>query len=176
MSLVSNVSRHSLLFITALLAALLIGQTVVLAATVKTGGTVTAVKVATETAQMSVNTTGGWHDITGASVSINVPSGEKGLLLITFSGQGYCIDFSGETVLCRLRVLVDGQPALPGAMTFDTAGDGEILSYEANSMQFVAGPLNPGQHTIKAQASVNEPNSSFFLGPRTLSVLRSRVT
>jgi hypothetical protein len=42
-------------------------------------------------------------------------------------------------------------------------------------MQFVAGPLNAGSHTIKVQGYVDEGVSSFALYQRTLSVLRSRV-
>jgi hypothetical protein len=42
-------------------------------------------------------------------------------------------------------------------------------------MQFVAGPLAAGAHTIKVQAVVGEEATFFDFYDRTLSVLRSKV-
>ena len=49
------------------------------------------------------------------------------------------------TSSCYVRVLVDGAEAAPGQVLFDSARDGgSPLGQEANSMQFVAGPLSAG--------------------------------
>jgi len=160
-----------------LLGALLAGSGVVVAAQViKTGKAVTAVKVVTETSQSYANTAFTWTDIAGMSTSVTVPSGEKAILLITFSAQSLCSDASGATTYCQIRVLVDGIAAPPGPVNFDSAADGNsALAAEANSMQFVAGPLNAGSHTIKVQGLVDEAQSTFVVRSRTLSILRSRV-
>jgi hypothetical protein len=171
-------SRPRLLLAIAIgLAALLVAETAVLAVTtIKTGGPVRSVKVATETAQQTIYP-GGWADVQGMSLSMTVPSGEKALLLITFSSASFCHDSSGASAFCGVRILVDGIPALPDQVTFDSARtDGNIdSSHEPHSMQFVAGPLNAGQHTIKVQGAVSENPSYFGISTRTLSVLRSRV-
>jgi len=165
-----------------LLGALLAGSGAVVAATViKSGKAVTAVKVATETDIAQINSSDpccAWSDIAGMSLSINVPSGERALLLITFSAQAMCSDGYGTTARCSIMVLVDGNQALPGEVIFASAGDAvgaENFAIEANSMQFVAGPLNAGTHTIKVRGAPNEPSTLFALNARTLSVLRSRV-
>ena len=151
-----------------------------MAATTKTGGAVKGVKVVTESAPQSIvaGAVGmtAYVDIQGMSLSMTVPSGEKALLLITFSSASVCLDGSGATNSCWVRVLVDNGTALPGQVIFDSAADGNALSaYEANSMQFVAGPLSAGSHTVKVQAYLDETFSSFQLDTRTLSVLRSKV-
>ena len=170
-------SRPRLLLAIAIgLAMLLLAETVVLAANTKSGGPVKAVKVATEpgTATISSNA---FTDIPGMSVSMTVPSGEKALLLITFSADAYCHDDLGSTALCYVRVLVDGTTqALPGQLVFDSAADGNVaFPDEANSMQFVVAPISAGAHTVKVQAYVDEVYSVFVIERRTLSVLRSKV-
>ena len=149
-----------------LLGALLAGSGVVVAAQViKTGKAVTAVKVVTETSQSSASTPFTWTDVVGMSTSVNVPSGEQAILLITFSAQTNCTDGTGATTYCQIRVLVDGNAAPPGIVTFDSAADGNAaIAGETNSMQFVAGPLNAGSHTIKVQGLVDEAQSTFVLG------------
>jgi hypothetical protein len=161
-----------------LLGALLAGSGVVVAAQViKTGRAVTAVKVVTETSQGYASTPFTWTDIGGMSTSVTVPSGEKAILLITFSAQTTCTRSSATvSTYCQIRVLVDGAAALPGFVNFDSAADGNsAIAPETNSMQFVAGPLNAGSHTIKVQGLVDEAQSTFVLTSRTLSILRSRV-
>ena len=159
-----------------LLGALLAGSGVVVAASViKSGKAVTAVKVVTDAAAVSTASQT-YADVPGMSLSVTVPSGEKAVLLITFSAQSRCLDGSGATAFCYARVLVDGNTALPGEVIFDSAADGNAANaYETNSMQFVVGPLNAGGHTVRVQTRVDEAVSSFTMAHRTLSVLRSRV-
>ena len=109
-----------------------------------------------------------WTDVSGMSVSMTVPSGEKALLLINYSMASTCVDQSGATLFCYVRILVDGTEAPPGQVIFESAADGNISSaIEANSMQFVAGPLNAGSHTIKVQAYMDESRDPrrFTTGP-----------
>ena len=83
-------SRPRLLLAVAIgLATLLVAETAVLAVTtIKTGGPVRGVKVVTETAQQTIYPSG-WTDVQGMSLSMTVPSGEKALLLITYSSSSF---------------------------------------------------------------------------------------
>ena len=166
-------SRPRLLLAIAIgLASLLVAETVVLAATVKTGGPVKAVKVVTETTTHTISSTRFVY-VQGMSLSMTVPSGEQALLLIAFSSRVSCTQTT--TAWCYVRVTVDGVEAAPGDVIFDGAADGSNYAIETNSMQFVAGPLSAGPHTIKVQARVDEAGATFHLTDRTLSVLRSMV-
>jgi hypothetical protein len=179
--MMSRLMRRPRLMLVAvfLLGALLAGSGVVVAATVvKSGKAVTAVKAVTSndawqfsTATNAANT---WTDVTGMSLNISVPSSQKALLLITFASQVYCHDGDGTSVYCKVRVLVDGNEASPGDVIFDGGWDGNG-AIETNSMQWVHGPVNAGQHTIKVQALLDEASSNIVLSERTLTVLRSRV-
>jgi hypothetical protein len=160
------------------LAMLLAAESVVLAATVtKSGGAVTAVRTVTNGDYIAVTTISQtFVAVPGMSVTVNVPSGQKGLLIITFSAVSQCIDDGTFTSThCYIRVQVDGVSAPPGEVIFDSAGDGESFALEANSMQFVAGPVSGGSHTVRVDWRVNEAPSTFMISARTLTVLRSRV-
>jgi hypothetical protein len=79
-------------------------------------------------------------------------------------------------VFCNIQVLVDGTAAVHGPVPFDSADDGpgnSVNSYEANSMQFVAGPKAAGTHTVRVQYSVSAFGQLSLLG-RTLTVMRSK--
>ena len=167
-------SRRALLVLIAGLAVALAAETAVLAATVKlNGGAVRAVRTATADSDVSTTSTS-LADVPGMSTTVSVPSGEKAILVITFTAESRCIGSS--TTLCIVRVLVDSSAAKPGDIAFDSAFDGNTFSApEANSMQFVAGPLSAGSHTVKVQYRVDEASSGFDLRARTLTVLRSKV-
>ena len=170
-------SRPRLLLAVAIgLAMFLMAETVVLAATTKSGGPVKAVKVVTESASQVITNSSSPTDIQGMSLSMTVPSGEKALLLITFSAQATCTQDTYSTAWCYVRVTVDGHGTAPGDVIFDGALDGNnTYAIETNSMQFVAGPVGAGLHTIKVVAFADEAASYFTLTNRTLSVLRSKV-
>lgn len=145
----------------------------VFAATVANNGReVTAVRTVTADA-MSSTTSETFVTVPGMSTTVRVPSGQKALLLITFSAVSACVN--GSTYSCVVQALVDGtQVAAPGEVTFDQTaplpgGD----PYEAHSMQFVVGPLNAGTHTVAMQWRAGP--HTFLVGDRTLTVLRSRV-
>ena len=170
--------------VAAVLALLLAAQSVVLAATLVRGGkAVTAVRTVTATdfIEHLPKPGFGFEDMPGMSTTINVPSNTRGLLIITLSSETNCgalADLPDSTGYCYVRVLVDGVGAAPGAVVFDSLEgnpSGESpYAWEANTMQFVAGPLEAGTHTIKVQWRVND-SISFWAGKRTLTVLRSKV-
>lgn len=158
--------------------ALLVAGTAIGATLQKNGRTVTAVR--TVTADTSVQTAlSTWTDVPDMSVSVGVPSGERGLLVITFSGVHDCYaPGSGNAGQCRIRVLVDAAAAQPLEIVFASTTSTNQHLYETNSMQFVAGPMQAGAHIVKVQFRT-EPTTPdpiyFMLESRTLTVLRSKV-
>lgn len=180
MHLFGSPVRSAAVLVTVALALVLAG-TAIGATLQKNGGPVTAVRTATADdyvyVQVANSPTMSWANVPGMSVSANVPSGEKGLLVITFSAVSQCNGTSGG--FCHIRVLVDGTQANPGAVTFDSADDGpggSVNSYETNSMQFIAGPKSAGAHTVTVQWAMSPyTNGTFTLLGRTLTVLRSKA-
>jgi len=112
------------------------------------------------------------------SVTVPVPSGEKALLVITFSAEIRCITSSSipDNGECKVRVLMDGNPVTPGEVYFGSPRDPESPPYgsETHSMQWVAGPITAGTHTIKVQWDMLA-DARFFVTERTLTVLRSKA-
>jgi hypothetical protein len=162
--------------------ALVLAGTAIGATLQKNGGPVTAVRTATADDQVSISVGKAqpdpiWVNVPGMAVTVTVPSGESGLLLITFSAQSQCNGTPGN--FCYVRVLVDGNVAQPGPIVFDSTDDGpynSVNSYEANSMQFVAGPKRAGTHSVRVQYGFAPfASAGFTLTARTLTVLRSRV-
>lgn len=159
-------------------------ETAVLAVAVaKTGKAVTAVKVVTQST-LATTTSSTYANMPDMSTTITVPTNQQALLLITFSAETDCKLVEVEFGYCLMRVLVDGSPAAPGQVIFDgtwnnrggTNPEGDQVSMQANSMQFVAGPLGSGSHTVTVQWLVNDPlENQFRVQERTLSVLRARV-
>jgi len=175
----SRLTAHprALLVAIGLMAAIVAGQGVVLAAAVvKKAGPVTAVKTATADSLQQVTSTS-WTDVTSMSFDMTVPSGQKALLVVTFSAETNC--YTGAyTGYCNLRVIVDGHAAAPDFVQWGQSICAACQPlWEVHSMQFVAGPLNAGVHTVKVQAMVphNGNGETFQLTHRTLTVLRSKV-
>jgi hypothetical protein len=178
MSRIGNPSRRLLVVAVVALGMLLAAESVVLAATVtKNGGAVTAVRTVTNGDYFATTTISQtFVAVPAMSVTANVPTGQRGLLIITFFAVSQCIDDDTYTsTLCYIRVQVDGVSAPPGEVIFDSAGDGEDNALEANSMQFVSGPVSAGSHTVRVDWRVYGSHSVFGLSARTLTVLRSRV-
>jgi hypothetical protein len=157
----------------AVLVALAIGGATVLAATNRSGQSVTAVRTVTESA-ISGTASQTFTDVPGMSTTLSVPAVETALLVITFSASLQCLDFSSATdpARCYIRVLVDGNEAAPGQVQFDSANDGS--GYEANSFQWVRSGLDSGQHTVRIQHKVDDLESNMLMTAKTLTVLRSR--
>jgi hypothetical protein len=175
MSRIGVTSKRLLVIAVVVLGMVLAAESVVLAADLKrNGGAVTAVRTATDDAT-AATVSHTYVAVPGMTVTVNVPGGQKALLVITFAAVSHCTDGDGSTTLCLIRLQVDGVSAPPGEIIFDTAADGESAP-EANSMQFVAGPVSAGSHTVLVQYRVDEASSSFYTFNRTLTVLRSKVS
>jgi hypothetical protein len=152
----------------------LVAQAAVLAVPLyRNGGVVRAVRTVTEATSISNTNIMAFVDMPGMSTTVNVPSGEKAILVVTFSAETHCVDPAPPFSFCELRVNVDGLEASPGGVQFDTAADG--TSAETNSMQWVAGPLGPGPHPVQVQWFLRGTDGAFTLEERTLTVLRSRL-
>jgi len=150
------------------LTALVVTETAVLATTLsKKGGPVTKVKTVTADDAPTTTSTS-FSNVPGMSISMSVPSGQKALFVVTLSAVSVCYT---EGVLCYVRLLVDNNPAPPGDLIFNSNASGP----GAHSMQFVAGPLSAGTHTVEVQWMVDEVGATFQMAERTLTVLRSKI-
>jgi hypothetical protein len=119
-----------------------------------------------------------WSNVPGmGSVVYNIhPDAPRNQdLLITFSADSKCNQDPVASVYCYIRVLVDGTEATPGPVAFNSvqhaSNSTDTLAHGAHSMQWVAGPYGPGQHTITVQWQVDEGDAIFELWDRTLSVM-----
>ena len=185
MSSLTGMSRRALTLVVIVMALLLAAASATYAISIaKSGKAVTAVKVVTDdgtAGPYALTTSHEWADIPGMSTTIKVPSRTKGLLLITFSAETRCTeDVEITSAQCRIRALVDSSVVAPGEVIFaDAAGTSEAQFpyevFEAHSMQFVAGPLKAGTHTVTMQYQVIQGTPYFELGSRILSILRSKV-
>jgi hypothetical protein len=175
MSAIPQISQRLFVVVTVSVLALLIGETAVLAAAqTRGGGPVRAVRVVTDDDSLfTVSST--WTNVPGMSVGVTIPSDEHALLLITFSAAIACQETSpNDTVAyCSLRVLVDGKQAAPLSIVAQAADNQTISPRELGSMQWAAGPLPSGRHTVTVQYMAT--NGAFNISARTLSVLQSRA-
>ena len=178
-------TRSRFLVVTvAVLGLTLAAETVVLGVAVsKSGKAVTAVKTVTETT-LATTESSSFVDLPAMSTTVSVPSGQKALLIITFSAEVTCAPEGASEGTCVIQVLVDGTPAAPGHPIFNSSHDqdgafhDDQFESEANSIQFVAGPVSSGQHVVKVQWLVDSAaggDVQFRVQERTLTVLRSKV-
>jgi hypothetical protein len=116
-------------------------------------------------------------NLAGMSMTMSVPSSQKALLIITFSAETNCYWEGQMTGFCGLRVLVDGSMPAPGEVFFNSVAtnSGTGAGWQTNSMQWVAGPLSAGSHTITVQWHVDNASVHFGIDRRILTVLRSKV-
>ena len=158
-------------FLVVLLGALLLTESVVLAATFsKSGKAITALRsVASDSSLAQGSTT--FEDVPGMSLSINVPSNTTALLMIQFSADATCSASVGVFEQCLLRAVVDRTPVVPWPMTFGRSGSpgGE------RSTHWVAGPFAAGEHNVRIQYAAAQSEATFILNDMTLTVLRSKV-
>jgi hypothetical protein len=172
MLLIGNPSARLAGILVLALAALVVTETAVLATTLsKKGGPVTKVKTVTAD-DAPVTTSTSFSNVPGMSVSMSVPSGQTALFVVTLSAVSTCyISAAIESALCYVRLLVDNNPAPPGDLVFISYASGA----GAHSMQFVAGPLSAGPHTVQVQWLVDHEGATFQMAERTLTVLRSNI-
>lgn len=170
-----RVPRAAKVAVVAALAVALVAGGAYAATLQKNGGPVKAVRAVTADGLGSTTATT-WTDVPGMSLTVGVPSGERGLLVITFAAMDHCTA-GASAGYCNIRVLVDGAAAEPSQVVFDStedSGTGNVNSWETNSMQFVAGPIGAGKHTVRVQYSITG-SATFSVAARTLTVLRARV-
>lgn len=137
--------------------------TAVTFSTTVSGKTETQVKAVHSNNSVSFTDDGGataYTDILGATATVKIASGSKGMLLIRFSGDTSCYGgiVSGQDN-CYVHVLVNGVEAMPvGDVSFDTNNaNTEVASaIEAHSMEWSTGRLGPGTYTVQVQAKVDD--------------------
>ena len=135
------------------------------------GRTVKAVAVASADNLVSTYS-GTWSDVPNMSIGVSVASSTHALFLITFAAENKCGACTGYVrVLLNEAVVVPVENPTNGVI-FATASE-----LQSNSMQWVASPIPAGQYTIKVQyrQSSGGIGTSFNLGPRTLSVVKSVI-
>ena len=118
------------------------------------GGSNAKVAIARGSAQ-ATTTNDTWGNLPGASVNIKVPSGQKAILLATFSGESIC---SGGAVAdeCDIRIMFGSKEGKPGpaapnsGAAFDSNFTGADYR-EMHAIQRSLGPLGPGTYTVKVQ-------------------------
>lgn len=99
--------------------------------------------VQTKTAALTT-TSAAYQSLT--SGNIQIPAGQTGHLVVTFSGESVCTGGSW----CTLRVLVDGTELHPIVGT-DFAFDSPSDNWEAHSIQRISKPLVAGIYTVDVQ-------------------------
>ena len=169
-----SLRKSTLVVVFALIAVLLVGGAVLAAGVGRNGKAVTAVRTVTaKTSFYIANTNGGWVDVADMKLSVTVPNDQKAVLLITFSMSSMCapVDADGNAN-CIVRVLLDGNEVDPGKVDWDWTLVEQQTFLSARSMQWVAGPVNAGEHQVKVQLASFAGNTTGQA--RTLTVLRSK--
>jgi hypothetical protein len=93
-----------------------------------------------------------FRNIPGVRTRITVPSGQRGLVVVRFSGQAGCA--SGvATAYCSIRIFVGGKQAQPktvgaGFVFLDSEAGGRFGSY---ALERSRGGLSPGTYTVRVQ-------------------------
>jgi hypothetical protein len=177
----SNVTRWKVTSL--VLAAFLVGFLV--SSAVAGGGSTTKVaggantKVALARGSAAFSTTSDtWTNLTGASVTIRVPQGQRAILLATFSGESIC---NGGVVgdECDVRILFNGNQGQPGpaapnsGAAFDSEGSGDDYR-EMHAMQRSRGPVVGGIYTVRVQVETC-CGTTFTLDDWHLTVQSFRV-
>jgi hypothetical protein len=149
-----------------------------LGASSQSGGPITAVSVVRETQPFNVNATS-YVDVTGATTSITVPSGQRGLIIARFEATSFCVPGSGG-VACEgdVRILIGGVEGAPGGdTTFDSTMGNNSVNVEAHEIERSRGGIGglpAGTYQVKVQARVAS-GGVLDLGARHLTVERSQV-
>ena len=158
-----------LIVLVALLGALLLTESVALAAITltRTGKAVTALKTVASDAVVST-TSDSFVDVPGMSLLVSVPEGTSALFMINFSANSRC--HSQGAGFCQLRAAVDRTGVFPSPMYVPGA-----TAWEVRTAHWVAGLLAAGSHVIKIQYSAPSIPETFYLHNTTLTVLRSKV-
>lgn len=134
----------------------------------KSAGTQTKIHVVTETADF-VTSSAVYVDVTGATTSITVPSGENATILARFSAESDCTGPAGSW--CSAQIFIGASLGDPNSGTdfaFDSPPSSE---WESHSMERVKN-VGPGTYTVKVQVAVVSGATSFRVDDWTLTVER----
>jgi hypothetical protein len=91
---------------TVLVAALSLALGSLAVAALKSGTTITSVKVVTSTITSQETQSRTYVDLPGAATSITVPSGQKALIVARFTGASQCGSLNPDDDGCFVRVLI----------------------------------------------------------------------
>ena len=144
---------------------------------VTTGGSITLVKVATDSPNATTTSTT-LSQTPGMKLTISVPATytNGALILARFSAESGCIGGSAAT-WCIAEILVDGVEAAPGDgadMAFDTSNGGTTYNWGAHSMDRSI-VVKPGIHTVQVMWRVLTIGMTFWTGERSLIVERVKI-
>ncbi len=154
------------------------------ASTTVSGKSMTAVKVVRSTFSQSFTDDGGATtatDLSGAGTTVKVPTGQKALLLIRFSADTACYGgTSGGYDQCYVQVLVNGNTAGPGEVSFDNNNNNtEAVTTslrDVHEMEWVKS-VGAGTYTVQVQVRTDDSpccQVEFDLDHWTLTVERIR--
>jgi hypothetical protein len=154
---------------TVLVAALALALGSLAVAALKSGTTITSVKVITSTITTQETQSRTYVDLPGAATSITVPSGQKALIVARFTGASQCGSLNPDDDGCFVRVLIGGQEADPvNAGHFDTAeccsGSSNGDSWESHAIDRSRGPLGPGTYPVRVQWLAGAENDFMLWG------------
>lgn len=168
--------RRTVLLLAIAASALLVASGVAVAVTsIVSGGAINQVKVA-RSDESTGTTSSSYVDIPAATTQVNVPSGQRALLLARFSAESIC----GAGSWCSVRIVaVKGgverqmEPAAGTDFAFDSP-DNVTELWESNSMDRSL-LVGSGTYTVKAQAAVIG-GGSFALDDWSLTVERAKAS
>jgi hypothetical protein len=158
------------------------------AAGVASPGYVAEVATAASTSANETTSTS-FTNLSDASASITVPSGETDKLVVVFSAETGCY---GGTALqrCRVRINVDGNELTPAGGSdayFDNnayrtvqGGAGYVVNTSGvlsnHTIVRYSGNLSAGSHTVQVQYSTTSATTAFRLDDWSLVVQRIKVS
>src|SRR5262245_57066221 len=108
MSLISVRARRLIAIVGFAMAMALVGATAAVAAgSVLTGSSPYAVKTVTGTGIASTSSQT-YSTVPDMSTTVIVPQDQQAVMIFTFSAEESCLDLSGATAYCQVRILIDG--------------------------------------------------------------------
>jgi hypothetical protein len=105
-------------------------------------------------------------DIPGASASVDVPSGQNGLLVAEFSAASLCTHNTTGGFNCPIQVLVDGQPAEPTPDPNGYLWDTTVVAANSKNRALsltVSTEVGPGNHTVQVRYGGGVATTTFTL-------------
>jgi len=110
--------------------------------------------------------------VPGATATVKVPAGSKGLIIARFSAVSSCTDSVNVTggYGCELRVLVNGVEAAPASGQSEVFDSSAADGREAHAFERSRGPVGPGTYVVTVQYAVPAATVAFDLVGWSLEV------